>query len=114
VDGRVIHASKEMVTAKRHELDALFSLPGTDDKAIAAQVKEIANWEEKLLQAEISLRRKLEKEGIPTWGHFDHGKHNMMIGGEGGMKGKGGMGMMSMMGGDHGKSGDAPKAQSGH
>lgn len=110
VEGRVIHASKEMVTAKRHELDALLALPATDDKAVAAQVKEIASWEEKLLLAEISLRRKLEKEGIPTWGNFDHGKHNMMMGG--GMKG-----MMGMMGGDHGKSGDADKpkdGQSGH
>lgn len=108
-DGRVIHASKEMVTAKRHELDALLTLPTSDDKAIAAQVKEIATWEEKLLQAEISLRRKLEKEGIPTWGNFDHGKHNMMMG-------KGGMGgMMGMMGGKD-KDGDASKAggHSGH
>ncbi|KAF0235378.1 MAG: hypothetical protein FD177_132 [Desulfovibrionaceae bacterium] len=106
VDGRVIHASKEMVTAKRHELDALLTLPTSDDKAIAAQVKEIATWEEKLLQAEISLRRKLEKEGIPTWGNFDHGKHNMMMG-------KGGM--MGMMGGKD-KDGDASKAggHSGH
>lgn len=105
-DGRVIHASKEMVTAKRHELDALLTLPASDDKAVAAQVKDIAAWEEKLLQAEISLRRKLEKEGIPTWGHFDHGKHNMMMG-------KGGM--MGMMGGKD-KDGDASKsaAHSGH
>ena len=105
-DGRVIHASKEMVTAKRHELDALLTLPTSDDKAIAAQVKEIATWEEKLLQAEISFRRKLEKEGIPTWGNFDHGKHNMMMG-------KGGM--MGMMGGKD-KDGDASKAggHSGH
>lgn len=110
-DGRVIHASKEMVTAKRHELDALLTLPTSDDKAIAAQVKDIATWEEKLLQAEISLRRKLEKEGIPTWGHFDHGKHNMMMG-KGGM-----MGMMGMMGGkDKDADGDASKAggHSGH
>jgi len=109
VDGRVIHASKEMVTAKRHELDALLTLPTSDDKAIAAQVKDIATWEEKLLQAEISLRRKLEKEGIPTWGNFDHGKHNMMMD-------KGGMGgMMGMMGGKD-KDGDASKAggHSGH
>lgn len=104
-DGRVIHASKEMVTAKRHELDALLTLPTSDDKAIAAQVKEIATWEEKLLQAEISLRRKLEKEGIPTWGNFDHGKHNMMMG-------KGGMGgMMGMMGG---KDADGDAKAGGH
>lgn len=113
-DGRVIHASKEMVTAKRHELDALLTLPNTDDKAVAAQVKEIATWEEKLLQAEISFRRKLEKEGIPTWGNFDHGKHNMMMG----KGGKGEMGgMMGMMGGkDKDKDGDASKAggHSGH
>jgi len=99
-----------MVTAKRHELDALLTLPATDDKAVAAQVKEIATWEEKLLQAEISFRRKLEKEGIPTWGHFDHGKHNMMMGGEGGMMGKGGM--MGMMGG--GKDSDDASKAGGH
>lgn len=110
-DGRVIHASKEMVTAKRHELDALLTLPNTDDKAVAAQVKEIATWEEKLLQAEISLRRKLEKEGIPTWGHFDHGKHNMMMG-KGGMGGKGGM--MGMMGGKDGDDASKSGGHSGH
>ncbi|WP_243359769.1 hypothetical protein [Fundidesulfovibrio terrae] len=128
---------KELLAAKRHELNAVQALPGTDDKAVAALVKEIASTEEKLLTAEIGFRRKLEKEGIPTWGRFDHSMHSMMMGEDGGMggmmsgEGKGMMGMMSM-GKDHDKQGasadakpadtkssdakpaDAAKAQGGH
>lgn len=111
-EGRVLYATKEMITAKRHELDALLSLPESDDKAVQAAVKDILAWEEKLLQAEIALRRKLEKEGLDTFGRFDHGKHRLMPGhGEGMMdKGMTGKGMM-----DKGKSGasGAPAAPAG-
>lgn len=98
-DGRAIVGYKEMLVAKRHELNALQALPGADDKALQALVKEISSYEEKLLTAEIGFRRKLEKEGIPTWGRFEHGMHQMMMDQEGGMMGKmgGGMGMMGMM-----------------
>lgn len=121
VDGRVITGYKEMVTAKRHELDALLTLPNTDDKAVQAVVKEIAANEEKLLNAEIAFRRNLEKAGIPAWGHVDHGKHRMMDHGSmmgGGKMGGGKMGMMGMMkGGDKDKdasSGEDKKEDAGH
>lgn len=116
-DGRAIVGYKELLAAKRHELNAVQALPGTDDKAITALVKEIASTDEKLLTAEIGLRRKLEKEGIPTWGRFDHSMHSMMMGEDGGMggmmggEGKGMMGMMSM-GKDHDKQGASVDAKS--
>ncbi|GFK94775.1 hypothetical protein NNJEOMEG_02623 [Fundidesulfovibrio magnetotacticus] len=119
-DGRLIAGHKEMLKAKRHELKALLALPGTDDKAVAAVVKEISATEEKLLNAQISLRRKLEKEGIPTWAlpGFDGKDDNCAMMGDGDGKGK--MGMMGMMGGDgkgheghngQAKPAEAPKAQ---
>lgn len=94
-DGRTVHAQKQMLKAKRFELEALLTLPNTDDKAVQALVKEIASYEEKLLTAEITLRRNLEKAGIPAWGHSEHGMGSMM--GEG-MKCK-------MMGGHDGGEG---------
>jgi len=120
-EGRLIAGHKEMLQAKRHELKALLALPGTDDKAVAAVVKEIAATEEKLLNARIALRRKLEKEGIPTWAlpGLDGGKAEMCaMMGEGDGKGK--MGKMGMMGGEgkgheghdaQAKPAEAPKAQ---
>jgi hypothetical protein len=99
-DGRAMVGYKELLVAKRHELNALLALPNVDDKAIQAVVREISSTEEKLLNADIAFRRKLEKEGIPTWGRMEHSMHKMMMGDEGGMMGGKGMGMM------HGKDGD--------
>ncbi|MFP5240510.1 MAG: periplasmic heavy metal sensor [Acidobacteriota bacterium] len=121
-EGRTVLAHKEMLKAKRHELNAMMAMPNADDKAVAALVKEIASQEEKLLGAEVALRRKLEKEGIPTWGRMD-GMMDGMGGKEGCMSGMmdkmGGMGgkmdkMGGMMGGmDHG-SGSGSGHGSGH
>jgi hypothetical protein len=114
-DGKVVVGTKELLAAKRHELNAVQALPGTDDKTIAALVKEIASLDEKLMNAEIGLRRKLEKEGIPTWGRMDN---SMGMGGEGckmmgGGDGEGKMGMMMGMGGkDHDGHGDAKAGES--
>jgi len=124
-DGRAIVAQKEMLKAKRHELNALLAMPGADDKAVTALVKEIAGLDEKLLGAEIGLRRKLEKEGIPTWGRMDGmmdaggGKEGCMSGmmdKMGGMMKGGQMGGMDHgggHGGDHPQTGDAPAAGHG-
>ncbi|WP_243312074.1 periplasmic heavy metal sensor [Fundidesulfovibrio agrisoli] len=92
-EGRTVLALKEMLKAKRHELNAMMAMPNADDKAVAALVKEVASQEEKLLGAEVALRRKLEKEGIPTWGRMD-GMMDGMGGKEGCMSG-----MMDKMGG---------------
>lgn len=105
-DGRAIVGYKEMLVAKRHELNALLALPNVDDKAIQAVVKEVAATEEKLLNADIAFRRKLEKEGIPTWGRMDHSMHKMMDHEGGMMGGKGMMGEGGMMGMMHGKDGE--------
>ncbi|WP_243438671.1 periplasmic heavy metal sensor [Fundidesulfovibrio soli] len=98
-EGRTVVAHKEMLKAKRHELNALLAMPNADDKAVAALVKEVASQEEKLLGAEVALRRKLEKEGIPTWGRMD-GMMDNMGGKEGCMSG-----MMDKMGGKMDKMG---------
>lgn len=86
-DGRTILATKELLVAKRHELNAQMAMPGVDEKTVNALVKEVAALNEKLITAEISLRRKLEKEGIATWGRMD----------DGGMMGNDGCKMMDGM-----------------
>ena len=70
-DGRTILSLKEMIEAKRHELNAIQDMPNPDENAVAALAKEIGATEEKLLMAEFAFNRKLEKEGIPTWGRAD-------------------------------------------
>lgn len=103
-DGRTVQAHKQMLKGKRHELEALLTLPGSDDKAVQALVKEIASYEEKLLTAEVALRRNLEKAGIPSWGHSGQGMGSMM--GEG----KQCMMMSGHDGAGHGKGAAAPAA----
>lgn len=108
-DGRSMYAYKQWLIAKRHELSSLVAMPGADEKAVSAVIKEIANTEEKLLTAKVAFARKLEKEGIPAWGHLDMMDHGMMgeggmMGGMGGMMGGKGMACMSGMKDDMGSS----------
>jgi len=103
-EGRTIVSLRETMQAKRHELNALQDMPNPDEKAVAAVAQEMGATLSKLLMAQFAFQQKLEKEGIPTWGHpvmgmmMDHpvmGPMGMM-GGEQGCPMMGGMdgGMM--------------------
>jgi len=68
-EGRTILSLRETMQAKRHELNALQNMPNPDEKAVAATAKDMGATLEKLLMAQFAFQQKLEKEGIPTWGH---------------------------------------------
>jgi len=93
-DGPTILSLRETMQAKRHELSALQDMPNPDEKAVAAVAKDMGDTLEKLLMAQFAFNQKLEKEGIPTWGHPVMGPMMMGHPAMGPM-----MGAMGMMGG---------------
>ena len=95
-DGRGIIALEEMLAAKGHELKSVMTQANPDEKVTQALAKEISGLVEKLINAKIALHRKLEKEGIPTWGHHMGGMHGMIE--HRGMMGMEQEGMCPMMG----------------
>lgn len=95
--GQELNSLRQQLWAKQAELNAYLAAPSPDDAKVKALTKEIVGLEEKTLNAEVALRGKLTKEGLPS------GAVNcpcpMMMGSNSGMgRGMGNVGNMGNMG----------------
>jgi zinc resistance-associated protein len=76
---------KQQLFAKQSELNAQLYGGATDDKKVQALTKEIGDLNTRLLEAQVTLKRQLAKEGIPAMGGMGMGMGGcgMMSGGMG-------------------------------
>jgi|GEM_PF-2854631 Spy/CpxP family protein refolding chaperone len=68
--GQTISNLSQQLMNKQYELNAQLASPNTDEKQTQTLTKEITELNGKILDARISLQKKLAKEGLPASAGF--------------------------------------------